>query len=105
MVLDLYALAWVGLWQGLHAASLGRAVRATLLGVLALPWAAAVAGGACAGVAMALLDSRLEPGWLAAATSAGAFGAAFIGVVAVAVYSLGERLRDVAAQPLPHRPS
>jgi ABC-type Na+ efflux pump permease subunit len=44
LVVDLYALAWVGLWCGLRAPHTSQAIRQTLMGVLLLPWAAVMGG-------------------------------------------------------------
>ena len=60
LVVDLTALYWVGMWQGLTAKSVGRATISTLARILMFPWAA------CAVCVLVLVlaslgrDSRLE---------------------------------------------
>ena len=38
LVLDLYALGWVGMWQGLVAKNINRALAASVLRIFVLPW-------------------------------------------------------------------
>jgi len=38
LIVDAYALAWVGLWEGLHTKNIFVATRRTLVSVLVLPW-------------------------------------------------------------------
>ncbi len=63
-VVDLIALAWVGMWRALVARSHNRATISTLLDVLILPWAlfAGVAGTGQVWFGLALGQSW-DPGW------------------------------------------
>jgi ABC-type Na+ efflux pump permease subunit len=96
LLVDLYALAWVGLWCGLRASHTSQAIRQTLVLVLVLPWALLLAG--CALVALCV-DMRFVAGWLVAAGFLGIFGAALVGNMAWSIYSLEERFREVASTP------
>ena len=96
LFVDLYALAWVGLWCGLRASHTSQAIRQTLAQVLVLPWALLLAGGTLVALGA---DFRFVPGCLAIAGFPGLFGATLVGNLAWSIYSLGERFREVASTP------
>lgn len=99
LVLDLWTLAWAGMWQGLRRAKYLRAVAGTVGWVLVLPWALFLGGNlgiVIAGETFDLIASYdpgfwdLVVGWLVVV------GVVDAGVLIRARSGLGTRLRDLA---------
>jgi hypothetical protein len=53
MLVNLYTLTWVGLWQGMKCQSLAQALRRTLVWVIALPWLGLILSAAIIGLVLA----------------------------------------------------
>lgn len=100
LLVDLYLLSWIGLWQGLETGRPGKALRRTLAHVFVLPGCMFVIVLAIWQVTRLSLGIRSSDDAWVVLLPLGAVLASMLGSVTWAIASLYDRMRTVAAIPL-----
>lgn len=101
LLIDVYAITWVGLWQGLLARNRGRALLATVLLGLGLPWSVTMLFGLLTYVVFEPLWMREPQNFFLIAYPA--VTALTVGMACLAMGRLHDTLRQRAADSLGRR--
>lgn len=98
LIVDLYALAWIGLWRGLTASETSRAIRQTILNVMVTPWLVTLATIAVVAILLHGVNAHPLVSACCFLTVVGGFYTLTIGQVGSAINDLRDDLRKLASQ-------
>ncbi len=100
LIMDLYALSWMGLWCGLRMANTSKAIVQSVLGVMVLPSAVMALYQTAVWVICDVAGWNEENRACLLFASPAVFLAGWVGVLAWPIYCLREKFRDTVSTPI-----